>query len=75
MASDPIIIDLGLMNALERYVEANVEDVTCFIAKFLNKFVTDSSLLEPYEVDNFILRNGRVLCAWYSQFCWLLASC
>ena len=53
------------MNALERYVEANVEDITCFVAKFLNTFVTDVSLLEPYEVDNFILRNGRVLCAWY----------
>jgi hypothetical protein len=64
MASDPIIIDLALMNALECYVEANVEDVTCFIAKFLNGFVTDASLLESYEVDNFILRNGRVLCAW-----------
>jgi hypothetical protein len=65
MASDPIIMDVGLMNALERYVEANVEEITCFIAKFLNKFVTDASLLEPYEVDNFILRNGRFLCAWY----------
>ena len=66
MASDPIIIDLDLMNALERYVAANVDDVTCFVAKFLNMFVTDASLLEPYEVDNFILRNGRVLCAWYA---------
>jgi hypothetical protein len=66
MASDPIIIDLGLMTALERYVAANVEDVTCFVAKFLTKFVTDASLLEHYEVDNFILRNGRVLCAWYA---------
>jgi hypothetical protein len=66
MVSDPIIIDLGLMNALERYVAVNVEVVTCFVAKFLNKFVTDASLLEHYEVDNFILRNGRVLCAWYA---------
>lgn len=63
-ASDPVIIDLDLMDALDRYVQANIEDVSCFIAKFLNTFVTDSSLLEPYEVDNFILRNGRVLCAW-----------
>jgi len=66
MAVDPIIIDPGLMNALERYVEANVEDITCFIAKFLSKFATDAPLLEPYEVDNFILRNGRILCRWYA---------
>ena len=63
-SSDPIIIDLGLMDALDRYVQANIEDVSCLIAKFLNTFVTDSSLLEPYEVDNFILRNGRALSAW-----------
>jgi hypothetical protein len=65
MASDPIIIDSVLINTLERYIEANVNEVSCFVAKFLNTFVIDSSLLEPYEVDNFILRNGRVLCAWY----------
>lgn len=64
-ASDPIIIDLGLMGALDQYVQADNEDISCFIAKFLNTFVTDSSLLEPYEVDNFILRNGRVLSAWW----------
>lgn len=65
MASDPIIIDSVLINTLEHYIGANVEQASCFIAKFLNTFVTDSSLLEPYEVDNFILRNGRVLCARY----------
>ena len=64
MASDPITIDLGLINALERYVDAKIEDATCIVAKFLNAFVADATLLEPYEIDNFILRNGRVLCAW-----------
>lgn len=64
MAADPVIIDASLMNALESYVQANVEDISCFVAKFLNTFVMDAALLEPYEVDNFILRNGRVLCAW-----------
>lgn len=68
MATDPVIMNAGLMNALDRYVQAQVDDVSCYIAKFLNTFVTDSSLLEPYEVDNFILRNGRVLCAWYGFF-------
>lgn len=70
MASDPIIIDSVLIHTLQHYIEANVEEVSCFIAKFLNTFVTDSSLLEPYEVDNFILRNGRVLCAWYVSTGW-----
>jgi hypothetical protein len=64
MLMDPIIIDGQLMSALECYVDANVEDVTCLIAKFLNLFISDSPFLEPYEVDNFILRNGRTLCMW-----------
>lgn len=72
MASDPIIIEAELMTALESYIGANIEEVTCVIAKFLKMFVNDSPLLEPYEVDNFILRNGTVLCAWYvgcSAYC------
>ena len=57
------------MSVLERYIDANVDDVTCLIAKFLNMFVNDSPYLESHEVDNFILRNERTLCAWYA-FCW-----
>jgi len=68
MLSDPIIIDAQLMSVLERYIGANVEDVTCLIAKFLNMFVNDSPFLESHEVDNFILRNGRALCAWYACY-------
>ena len=69
MLTDPIIIDSQLMSVLERYIDTNVDDVTCLIAKFLNMFVNDSPYLESHEVDNFILRNGRTLCAWYA-FCW-----
>ena len=61
------------MSVLERYIDANVDDVTCLIAKFLNMFVNDSPYLESHEVDNFILRNGRTLCAWYGMF-WHLVS-
>jgi len=53
------------MSVLERYIDANVDEVTRLVAKFLNMVVNDSPYLESYEVDNFILRNGRTLCAWY----------
>ncbi|KAJ7109404.1 hypothetical protein C8R44DRAFT_286771 [Mycena epipterygia] len=63
---DPIVINPGLMNVLEQYVAARVDDVSCLTAKFLNTFLNDSPFLESYEVDNFVLRNGRMLaqCAW-----------
>ncbi|KAF8077923.1 hypothetical protein FPV67DRAFT_1403007 [Lyophyllum atratum] len=63
---DPLVIDHRLMEAIGHYMAANIEDITCLVAKFLYLFLTDSPYLEPYEVDNFILRNGRLLatCAW-----------
>ncbi|KAF9264659.1 hypothetical protein L218DRAFT_195329 [Marasmius fiardii PR-910] len=65
---DPIVIDPNLMVALESYLSTNNETVACIIAKFLNCFLMDSPYLELHEVDNFILRNGRVLCASAFQF-------
>jgi hypothetical protein len=65
MLTDPVIIDSQLMSILEQYTNGGVEDVTCFVAKFLNMCVNDSPFLEPHEVDNFILRNGRAMCMWY----------
>ncbi|KAJ7709877.1 hypothetical protein B0H17DRAFT_1029591 [Mycena rosella] len=64
--TDPIVIHPDLMNVLEHYITARVDDVSCLTAKFLNTFLNDSPFLESYEVDNFILRNGRMLseCAW-----------
>ncbi|KAF9075268.1 hypothetical protein BDP27DRAFT_1315801 [Rhodocollybia butyracea] len=65
---DPIVVDMVLMNVLASYVAANIDDVTCVIAKFLNTFLTESPTLEPHEVDNFILRNGEMLAACAFQF-------
>jgi hypothetical protein len=62
---DPAIIDPRIMDALGRYMGLNINDVSCLIAKFLSLYLTDSPYLEPYEVDNFILRNGRFLALWY----------
>ena len=62
---DPVIIDPRMMDALDRYMALNVDDVSCLIAKFLSLYLMDSPYLEPYEVDNFILRNGRFLAFWY----------
>lgn len=61
---DPIVVDTVLMNALASYVAANVDEVTCIIAKFLNIFITESPTLESHEVDNFILRNGQMMTNW-----------
>ncbi|KAJ7235476.1 hypothetical protein B0H12DRAFT_1141671 [Mycena haematopus] len=65
--TDPIVIHPDLLNILENYVTAKVDDVSCLTAKFLNIFLNDSPFLESYEVDNFVLRNGRMLalCAWH----------
>lgn len=64
--NDPIIVDQQLMTALRVYLAAGVDDVSCMIAKFFYMFLFESPLLESYEVDNFILRNGDMLhtCAW-----------
>ncbi|KAL0581716.1 hypothetical protein V5O48_000298 [Marasmius crinis-equi] len=65
---DPIVIDPTLMNVLETYLSANNDNITCIIAKFLNLFLMSSPYLEAHEVDNFILRNGRMLCNSAFQF-------
>ena len=62
---DPINVEPSLLNALGVYAESDVEEVLCLTAKFLNTFLMDSPFLEPYEVDNFILRNGKFLASWY----------
>lgn len=58
---DPITIDAGMTNAIEQYVDMNVDEISCVIAKFFNAFLIESPLMEAYEVDNFVLRNGRLL--------------
>ncbi|KAJ7063344.1 hypothetical protein C8F01DRAFT_1132647 [Mycena amicta] len=64
---DPIVMHPELLTALDAYVTtATNEEITSIVAKFLNSFLNGSPYLESYEVDNFILRNGRMLaqCAW-----------
>ncbi|KAI0079929.1 hypothetical protein K474DRAFT_1638767 [Panus rudis PR-1116 ss-1] len=61
--SDPMIVDTDLMLAVQTYVEMGIDEVSCVAAKFLNGFVNEAPLVEPHEVDNFILRNGFTLCA------------
>ncbi|KAK7019346.1 hypothetical protein R3P38DRAFT_2978554 [Favolaschia claudopus] len=65
--ADPIVIHPDLLIAVESYVTARVDDVACLAAKFLNIFLNESPFLKSFEVDNFVLRNGRVLalCAWH----------
>ncbi|KAF4615386.1 hypothetical protein D9613_003079 [Agrocybe pediades] len=63
---DPIIIEPGILNSLQQYMETGVEQVPCMVAKFINMFVLESPFLESFEVDNFILRNGKIIstCVW-----------
>lgn len=62
--TDPVIINAALMGTLKSYVESQVHEISCLIAKFLNAFVNEAPFVESYEVDNFILRNGATLCTW-----------
>lgn len=62
--TDPIIVDARVMKAVKLYVEQHIDELSCLLAKFLNAFVSQSSLVESYEVDNFVLRNSSTLSAW-----------
>jgi len=64
MVPDPIHVDTSFILALGNYVNARQEDISVIVAKFLYLFVKECSLLETYEVDNFILRNAGVLSSW-----------
>jgi hypothetical protein len=64
--SDPVIIDAELLAVIERYMDANVDDVSCVIAKFFHILFEDADppLMQSYEVDNFIVRSAKMLCTW-----------
>ncbi|EMD38403.1 hypothetical protein CERSUDRAFT_113558 [Gelatoporia subvermispora B] len=66
--ADPVIVNANLMEALKAYVETKAAEVVCIVAKFLNAFMMDAPLVEAYEVDNFILRNGATLCTCVWRF-------
>lgn len=74
-ATDPIIIDPFLMQVLDKYVRSGSEEVACIVAKFLHSFMMHASLLESYEIDNFVLRNGKALCSWYSFIVFSVVNC
>ncbi|KAK1236541.1 hypothetical protein PQX77_000234 [Marasmius sp. AFHP31] len=65
---DPIVVDHSLMGVLKTYLSVNNDNITCIIAKFLNCFLMSTPYLETHEVDNFILRNGQMLCNSALQF-------
>ncbi|KIJ69367.1 hypothetical protein HYDPIDRAFT_36436 [Hydnomerulius pinastri MD-312] len=67
-AADPIIIDPSLLRVLDKFVASGNEEVSCIVAQFLHSFMLHASLLESYEVDNFVLRNGDTLCSCVWQF-------
>ncbi|TBU65728.1 hypothetical protein BD310DRAFT_803111 [Dichomitus squalens] len=60
--ADPIIVNAAIVDALKSYVETGLQEVSCVAAKFLDAFMHHAPLVESYEVDNFILRNGSALC-------------
>ncbi|KAJ8700118.1 hypothetical protein PTI98_003174 [Pleurotus ostreatus] len=62
--SDPITIDPEIMEVLDAYITTDIDELSSYIIKFLHAFLAESPLLESYEVDNFVLRNGQVLCRW-----------
>ncbi|OJA10550.1 hypothetical protein AZE42_03139 [Rhizopogon vesiculosus] len=66
-ATDPVIIDGGLMFVLSTLVATGMEQIVRLVAKFLHSFVMHASLVEAHEVDNFVLRNGDTLypCIWH----------
>ncbi|CDO71214.1 hypothetical protein BN946_scf184863.g9 [Trametes cinnabarina] len=66
--TDPIIVNASLIDTLRRYVETGMDEISCLVAKFFDAFVHHAPFVEPYEVDNFILRNGPSLCTCMWQF-------
>ena len=62
--TDPIIVETAIVDALQSYVEVGLEEVCCVVAKFLDAFMHHAALVETFEVDNFVLRNGSALCTW-----------
>lgn len=57
-------MDTSFIAALGDYVNARQEEINVIVARFFYLFVKECSLLETHEVDNFILRNARVLSSW-----------
>lgn len=65
MELEPIFIDPAIMKSIALHLKIKIEDVTTMVATFLHAFFTSSSLIESHEMDNFILKNERLLSKWY----------
>lgn len=61
---DFVGVDSGLIDVLRHYVLARVDEVSTLIAQFFTAVVNETTLLEPHEIDNIILRNGATMVAW-----------
>lgn len=61
---DFVGVDPGLISVLRRYVLAEVEEVSTLIAQFFTTVLNETTLLEPHEIDNIILRNGSAMVTW-----------
>lgn len=62
---DPIVVDPGILQGITQYLRLDEwQFVISWIAKFFHLFFTASSLVESYEVDNFILKSGPLLAEW-----------
>jgi hypothetical protein len=64
IVADPIHVNTGFVRALGDYVDVGIGEINVVIAKFFYLFANECSLMEAYEVDNFILRNAAVLTSW-----------
>ena len=62
--SDPIVIDARIMSTLRILLDQEQDELSKLILYFLHAFVSEASLVESYEADNFILRNSGTLSAW-----------
>jgi hypothetical protein len=72
-SADPVVLEPAIMESIEKYIQCRDDIASCLVAKFLSMFLVNSPLLEAYEIDNFILRNGRILSKW-SDFSVLFLS-
>lgn len=61
---DPVVVEPEILQGVAQYLRLDDHDITSWIAKFLNLFFTASPFVAPYEVDNFILKNGPLMAEW-----------
>lgn len=62
---DPIYIEPAILSALLQYMETHHDEISYLTAKFIHLFIVESRFLEAFEFDNFIVRNVKLIAAWY----------